>query len=378
MFPYLLLIGLSFVFSYVAITETTKNTKTYRHRTLAIGNSAYVKKNNISLFVFFLVYFFLLALRDIEIGRDLEKYKYYFNYYRNLSFASLFEVEGDILYNFLNWAIGSFTDNFLVFQVIISALTIVPLYKVYSEDKTHSFLKVILFMNMPIFILIFSGLRQSLAIAIGMIAYKWVKEKRPLLFLFTVAIAIGVHHSAFMLLFMYPIYNIRLKKIALLFIVPLTVGLFIFNEPVFLFLTAIAYRLSGGMYEAEMSSTGAYTTIILLILFTIMAYVIPDENEMDEETFGLRNFLLFALWMQCFAPLHNLAMRLNYYYIIFVPMIIPKILECSRHRYRKVATLAEVVIGGYLLYYYLSNTYQACITGISGLDTYPYVPFWGN
>ena len=52
--------------------------------------------------------------------------------------------------------------------------------------------------------------------------------------------------------------------------------------------------------------------LILFALFTVFAFIIPDELIIDKETTGLRNFLLLSLVLQMFAPLHSLAMRLNY------------------------------------------------------------------
>jgi len=197
-------------------------------------------------------------------------------------------------------------------------------------------------------------------------------------FLITVLIAIGMHHSAFVLFLMYPFYHLRLKKVTLIFIIPLTLVIYIYNKTIFVFLSNIINQMSDGQYEAEISSTGAFTMIVLLILFLALSYFLPDETLIDDETLGLRNLLIVALWFQFFAPLHSLAMRFNYYYIIFFPRLIPRIIQHSKVKYRKIGKMAEIVITVYFLYYYLSHTYSACVSGISALDTYPYVPFWKN
>jgi hypothetical protein len=83
-----------------------------------------------------------------------------------------------------------------------------------------------------------------------------------------------------------------------------------------------------------------------------------------------------ALMLQCFAPVHVLAMRLNYYFIIFIPVLIPKILKYHKRSLKKLTIASQVVMIGFFVLYYLINTYESCKTGISDLNTYPYIPFW--
>jgi hypothetical protein len=132
----------------------------------------------------------------------------------------------------------------------------------------------------------------------------------------------------------------------------------------------------GEKYDGETTETGAYAMLILFAIFTVFAYVLPDEKLMDKETLGQRNLLLMALMLQCFAPVHVLAMRLNYYFIIFIPVLIPKILKYHKRSLKKLTIASQVVMIGFFVLYYLINTYESCKTGISDLNTYPYIPFW--
>ena len=67
---------------------------------------------------------------------------------------------------------------------------------------------------------------------------------------------------------------------------------------------------------------------------------------------------------------------MNYYFITFVPVIVPKIFKYSKENIKDVSKIARIVIVGFFVAYYLYTMYVSCQTGISSLDTYPYVPFW--
>ena len=125
-----------------------------------------------------------------------------------------------------------------------------------------------------------------------------------------------MHNSGFMVFFIYFLFNIRLKKKHLLVIVPSIVLVLVFNQPIFLFLTSIVAE-TYEKYNTVITFTGAYGSLILFVLFALFSYLITDERRMDMEAYALRNILLMAVLLQCFAPLHNLAMRMNYYFIIF-------------------------------------------------------------
>lgn len=343
---------------------------------ISIGKDPKTRNNSLIVPVFFLLFVVLLSLRDDTIGRDLVSYKMYFSYYSSIRFADVLKEDGDMLYFILNWLIGQVTKDFQVFLALVAVITALPIAIVYSEDKQYGFLKVVLFMNMSVFVMMFSGLRQSLAIAFGLIAYKYVREKKPLRFILFSLIALGFHHTGFMIFLYYPLYHLRLQKNQLWFTIPLVGAVFVFNKQIFSFASDIAFSIMGDKYNVEVQETGAYLMIILFALFAIAAFFFPDDEKMDDEMNGLRNFLLMAVLLQCFAPVHTLAMRMNYYFIIFVPIVVPKIFKYSKENIKDVAKIARGVIVAFFVAYYLYTTYISCRTGQSALDTYPYVPFW--
>lgn len=366
MIPYVLLMFMPLLISSFITQYKCKYTINYERK-------EEISKQNCILTVFFVMLFMILALRDESIGRDLKNYKYYFEKISLMTKEEIFEYDLDVLYTSLNWGVSRFTDDFQVFLAVVALITIIPVAWIYSEDRDHSFLKIVLFINMSTFIMMFSGLRQAIAISIGVIAYRCVKKKKLLLFIVFVIIAWGFHHSAFIVFLFYPLYHFSFKKKHLWFVVPIIICVFIFNKQIFMMVTNL---IDSDKYTSAISSTGAYTMIILFIMFAFFSYVIPDEKMMDKETLGLRNFLLLAVLLQCFSPIHTIAMRINYYYIIFIPILIPKIITCAKDELKEIAYLAKVILIIFFVSYYLFNTYNSCRTGISSLDIYPYVPYW--
>lgn len=374
MLPYVILMFAPLLVYQISVTK--RENRVSKEWSLSIGKTPEVLNNSMIVPLFFLLYLMLLICRHESIGRDLANYRYYFDMYATQSFSYLYEIDVEILYYLLNWVIGRFTRNYQVFMAIVAIITVLPIAKIYSEDKQYGFLKIVLFMNMSIFVMMFSGLRQSLAMAFGLIAYSFVRKKKPFWFLVFALLAWGFHHTGFMILLYYPLYYLKLNKNQLWFVIPVIGLVFAFNKQIFGLAADLMFSIMGEKYNVEVEETGAYLMIVLFVLFAIAAYFFPDEQKVDAEMSGLRNFLLMAVLLQCFAPVHALSMRMNYYFIIFVPIIVPKIFKYAKDNIKDVAKIARCVIVGFFVVYYLYTTYVSCQTGESALNTYPYVPFW--
>lgn len=364
MIPYYLLLILPLV--YMILSQNN------RGRAKAVNHIA-GEKRNMAMFVFFAWLLLLLVCRDETIGRDLPNYKTIF-YYSRGGLPYVFSSWSEVLFRVYNWAVYQITENYQTYLAITAVLTIIPIGYLYVHSRGHSFLMIALFVNMSTFIMLFSGLRQALALGIGVIAYHCAKKRKKIAFILCVVVAQLIHHSGFMVAFMYPLYYLRIKRKHIPFIIPVIVVVLLFNNQIFSFLTSLLS--ANDKYDSTTTSTGVYGSFVLFALMAIFAYVITDESLCDEETLGVRNYLLLSVFLQCFAPVHTLAMRMNYYYILFIPFAMGKCIAYPRKSMRQVARLGEVVLCVFFTAMFFISTYQSYITGISALDTIPYKAFW--
>jgi hypothetical protein len=332
----------------------------------------YQKKNRFALFFFFTFLTVLVMLRHESIGNDTQSYIYYFKKFSQISWSEVgngsLEI-GFIIYNKLVAMICDAPQFYLGVSAIAVSLLIYPTYKRLCIDSS---LTIVLFCVMSTFVMMFSGVRQMLAIGIGFVAYEFTRKKKLISFIIAVLIAMTVHTSSVMLVFMYPLYHAKITKKWLLVVVPALTLIFAFNGPVFSVMTLIISRFT--KYEGGISSTGAYTMLFLFAIFAVFAFVIPDEARIDEETIGLRNLLLLALVIQMFAPLHTLAMRMGYYYIVFIPLLIPKIIQQRSDRWSQVAVVGRhIMVIFFFAYFFISK-----INDSGNLHVFPYHFFWEN
>jgi hypothetical protein len=204
---------------------------------------------------------------------------------------------------------------------------------------------------------------------LGVPVWYAAKNKKPIRYIALVLLAMQFHSSAFMLLLLYPFYHLKITTKWLWFVVPCMLAVFVFRDTVFRILLSLLWQ----EYHTT-SATGATTILLLLILFSVYSYIIPDDNNMDDDSIALRNILLLSVVLQIFAMLHPLSMRMNYYFLIFVPILIPKLANRSKKQFLQISKLSIVVMTVYFMCYFIKKV----ITDSDSLGIFPYIPFWRN
>lgn len=313
----------------------------------------------------------LVMFRHKYIGNDTANYIHYFGLFSRMDWSFTGPDSLEIGYMVINKLISLIYNDPHFFLAVIGFAVSAMLYPTYRRLCVDPALTITLFCTMTTFAMLFSGIRQMLAVGIGVIAYEFARKKWLIPFIIAIVVATTIHSSAFVLAFIYPLYHVRITKKIFYYSIPLLVLLFIFNRQIFGFIGSYLERFT--RFNISETTTSAYSTLIMILIFTVFAFLIPDDRELDDETIALRNILLFSLILQMFAPVHLLAMRMNYYFIIFIPLLIPKIIEKPRIRFRQVALIARYVMVIFFFVYFF-------ITATPGnkLHIIPYHFFWEN
>lgn len=318
---------------------------------------------------FFLVLLLLLLIRGLDCGVDVRTYLKNFQIMSDSELSQALATDREHGYRFLLWCLSQITGNFRWVLVLAALLAVIPLWRFYRDEAEMQAMTLVLFLTIAPYNMYFSGLQQTMAMAFAFPAWRCARNGKWVSFLLLVLLAMQFHISAFMLLALYPLYHLRITRRWLIFIIPLMIVVYRYNDVIFNFLSVLLWKSYG-----EAGNTGATTVLLLLILFAAYAFILPEDSKLDKEIIALRNVLLCAIFIQCFAPVHSLAMRMNYYFLTFVPILIPKIANRCKAEFRDVRNVSLVVMMLFFMAYYFLRAY----TGTDILEIYPYIPFWKN
>lgn len=360
MFPYVILVVVPLL--HLCVLHCIR--KTYRLDEIPYKASV--------LNLFFFIFFLLLTLRSSTVGTDAMSYAQKFINSRDVGWAEwLSRGTTERGFALLTKLIGEFTGNQQVFFGVIAAIILYPIAKLYSRESEDPALTMTLFLVLPMFGMFFSGFRQSVAIALTVPAYYCVRERKKVKFCVFVALAMMFHQSALILFLLYPVYHARLTRKMLIWIIPAVLIIYQFSDIIYLFLIRFLPDMYDGRY-AEIKETGAYSMLLLFSLLLLFCYIFTDESRADDDLIGLRNILVLSVTIQCFASVNTIAMRMNYYFLIFLPLLLPKVIWRASGKNVLTCRIADIVFCIYFLYYFLDKVYGQQ----SAFQNYPYIPFW--
>ena len=183
-----------------------------QHLVIGNNNIDYEKKNKRALTIFFVWLVLLIALRHESVGNDTRNYMLFFNAYSRMDWGTVGNVSAEYGFSYFNKIISLVThipQVFLAITAIFIGAMIYPTYKRLCVDPS---LTIVLFCTMSTFTMMFSGIRQMLAIGIGFLAYEFTRSKKIIPYILAVLLAMLFHTSAFMLAFMYPLYYAKITN----------------------------------------------------------------------------------------------------------------------------------------------------------------------
>lgn len=336
------------------------------------------KANRIVIDLFFIIWIFLLLFRDESVGTDLHNYKLYFININTLSWVDIFErfISGNIEIGYLLLAkiIFIFSSDFRWVIIFSALISVVPIWNFYRNNSNSSYLSMIMFLNIAPFSMYFSGLRQAMAMAFVVPCYIFCKENKLLKFFLTVLFAALFHKSALVLLLMYPVYHLRLKRqYHIIYLLPIIGIIYVYKLPIFSVLILFLGSYTNE-YIDSIRITGAYAVTVLLIALLVYSFFMVEYNKLDDEVVGLRNLLVLSVVLQVFSGVHSIAMRMNYYYLLFIPILIPRIIHHGSHKSKTILQLSVLCMLGFFTIYYFYYAY----TDVDILNVYPYVSLFQN
>ena len=327
---------------------------------------------NSVIWVFFGIFFLLLVLRNPVVGVDTKNYLSKFQYCATYSWKEwILSRSSELGFSVLTKVIRTFTSSDKIYLGAVAAVILYPIAWMYYKESEQPILTFLLFLILPLFAMFFSGFRQSIAISWTVPAYYCVKRKEKLKFILMVVLAIQFHRSAMILFLLYPVYYMPLTRKTMIIIIPIIAIMYLYSDVFYM----ILIRFMGEFYQERyenVPSTGAYSMLLLFLALLIFSFLFADEGQPDENLFGLRNLLLLSVLLQCFASVSRFAMRINYYFILFIPLLIPRVISRATGKNKFTCKIAEIVLCCYFLYYFLDKSYSR----ESFFQIYPYIPFW--
>lgn len=279
------------------------------------------------MFSFFVLLFF--AGFRYETGHDWINYLEVFRSVPTLGhlWHSYLENAGtEPGFTLLNSIVKTFGGGIQVVYFVVAFISLYFFYKAIAQFSSNRMLSVLLFFCLAYLFLIFSIIRQGLAVSICFFALRFILERKMWKYFLCVALAMMFHYTAVIMLPLYFILNKRIPQQLFYILTGLGIALAFFEivwlSPVLLFLSQVfpnpwlVEKVHLYLTETIIRNIGvmSFVNAGLLILFTV--YRNRGEKKFKYYNIFLNIFALYLFSNIFLYEVLELSLRLSYYFII--------------------------------------------------------------
>lgn len=300
-------------------------------------------------FFSFTVLVLLSGLRDINVGLDTHAYYNGFYDIQKLEYANLFDNSlhfepGWILLNKLVSVLGG---NYFVLQIIVSAVIGYSFMTFTSENVSHPFLAVIVFLSTQIFLQSLNIQRQMFAGAIALTSYRFIKENKWLPFLLIVALATSFHKTAVIFLVIPCVLWLLKRKNGALICLTLFVLLYVFFETLLALVAPFLVKeLDYVTYFTTQDHQVEIGGIVLLWAVELaMAFVVLIKSEKDDaQKKSVPIFTILYIILTILGTRFPFFERFGLYFIPFVILLFDSFCNVLKGRQLRIIYNAVMIV----------------------------------
>lgn len=322
-----------------------------------------------------LVLLILMGLKASSVGTDTEAYRRSYEVMRYMSLSDFkYSIDSEVGFKVVQWFFFHIGFNWQSFLFIDSAFVVIAMGRFLYRYCINIFLGFYLYMTIGLFAMNMTGVRQSLAVAIVLIATEFAQKHKIIPFLILTIIAGTIHYSAFIFIPVYLVFLLKFRnKKQLLIVILSPVVVQLASSVLLSVITRFAlnkYTYSG--YFDTLNITQNPLVEIVAIFILLGGYICLVQGRIDISDREFHFFVLTGVYVSCIelANVVYMAGRLSFYFIFFVNVMITNVvyrIEAVRLRY--IALIAVIVFP--LLYFAIS------VPGSSyRIDAYRF--FWDN
>lgn len=242
---------------------------------------------------------------------------------------------GYVLFSKLVWGLWASPKALMLFTGLIFQISFAYFCWQYSDNYALSYFLMIClgFFGMSLFIL-----RQTIALAISMFTFKYVKEERPVAFLFSILLACSFHKTAILLIVLYPVTKFNRGALFHLGSICLSLLLLILGP----YLASIVISVHTNPYE--LTELSGVSLLVLMVGFLIFNDLGESEDVADISGYSLELASIFQVLALRFSDFT----RATRYFFISATISIPAAICRTNNPNLKLLLSCFVILFGFV------------------------------
>lgn len=289
---------------------------------------------------------FLVAALRYEVGTDWPIYE---GFYAGILDGS--KAFSEQLFNLLNHLVDWTVNDFQGVIVLVAFLSLFFLYKAIYEQSISVPLALFVFFISTMYFASLNQLRQAISMPIMLYAYKYIRDKKPIPYIFWCIVASLIHASSLVYLPLYFIARFKpsLRRYTTIF------GVCVVALPVLqLLFEAVITLTKYAWYSTSYYNTGDQADnfyllgfLFQLVMLVIMSYYRFSSDEKDPVYDGMLNSYFLSVIALLFTPVLSQVLRISHCFAYCQVLLVPRMINREKNRTRRIV-LYMLVIGLYV------------------------------
>jgi hypothetical protein len=254
--------------------------------------------------------------RSFEVGLDTDEYIDLYSRLSDFSEIYTYSFRYEEGYLIFNWILNIFTNNPRILLIITSLIIFLILSKFIFTYSKIPWFTILLFFTLRYFDISLSGIRQMMALSFVLLSFKYVLEKKIIIFLMTVLFASSFHIASIIFVLAYPLSKIKLSFQFIGLSILVTIGLSYFLYDIIVIVLSYFPRYYSYVFSLkDIGDLKLYTLLNFLILFIIfilgLSLVPNNKNPSKFSTDDLKIFKISEIFVFISVLIMILAMQID-------------------------------------------------------------------
>ena len=309
--------------------------------------------------LFLCVFTIIMGFKSINVGNDTPSYVELYNRLHNMSSFTDPSSRFEVGYQIYNKIIGMIWDDYQALFLITAIICIGCIgYGIMNLSQNWQY-SLFLFIGLRFYYFFLSGIRQSMAVSIIIVAYVFLKRRKNILFIMLVLLAMTFHFSAVIFFFALPLSYMKFDSKSIIKVLFGVIVVYVFFGPLLsLVLSHLPSYYSHYMLTEASSANNLSDFIHAIIpcLFLLLAYIlnynsvideshIPNQNQTRELLVYHRDgevqllFLLVAAGLSLVSTRASIIDRMVQYYWIFSIISVSNMISSIKNQRNRVEWL---------------------------------------
>ena len=308
------------------------------------------------MFLAGIVLFVIMGLKSETIGNDTPSYIEFYNRLQRMGTLIDSNSRFEIGYQLLNKIVGLLFEDVQALFVVVAVICIGCIMYGCSQYSCNWQYSLFLLVGLRFFYFFLSGLRQSIAVSIIFVSYKYLNEKKIVKFVLLVLLASSFHLSAIFFLLAWPISKFKWKKTTIMQVIVIVLGVYLLFSPILQIVmrylpSYYSHYIGSSAFEGNKIANyiGAIIPCTILFFSYVINYkakgtIVQTSAEKNIDVNMQKYFLLVSAGISFIATRASLLDRLVQYFWIFAIIAIPNMLFSIKDMRKRLAWYLIIIV----------------------------------